>query len=120
MPTRLHVYPISGSISGATGLYRRTTGKVADSSDACSRTHVTLCSVPPPSRDGRTWYRFLRTYLASVADANIRNELLYGFVGEVTESGGALIFTAGLYLAVGIELGGLPEAKDGEAPVSSE
>lgn len=66
-----------------------------------------------------SWYRFLHTYLASVVGANIRNELLHGFVGEVTESASALILTAALYLAVGIELGGLPEAEeDGEAQVA--
>ena len=51
-----------------------------------------------------SWYRFLNTYLASVAGANIRNELLHGFVDEIGEPASALILTAALYLAVGIEL----------------
>ena len=68
-----------------------------------------------------SWYRFLHTYLASVAGANIRNELLHGFVDEITESASALILIAALYLAVGIELGDPSEAKeDGEARGSHE
>ena len=50
-----------------------------------------------------SWYRFLHTYLASVAGANIRNELLHGFVDEIGEPASAVILTAALYLAVGIE-----------------
>lgn len=50
-----------------------------------------------------SWYRFLHTFLASVAGTNTRNELLHGFVDEITESTSALILTAALYLAVGIE-----------------
>ena len=51
-----------------------------------------------------SWYRFLHTYLASVAGANTRNELLHGFMDEITESASALILTAALYLAVAIKL----------------
>jgi hypothetical protein len=51
-----------------------------------------------------SWYRFLHTYLASVAGANIRNELLHGFVEDMAEPASALILTAALYLAVGVEL----------------
>jgi hypothetical protein len=59
-----------------------------------------------------SWYRFLHTYLASVVGANIRNELLHGFVDEITESASALILTAALYLAVlseGTETANLPQ-----------
>ena len=66
-----------------------------------------------------SWYRFLHTYLASVAGTNIRNELLHGFVDEITEPASALILTAALYLAVGIELGDTSEAtEDGTTPDS--
>jgi hypothetical protein len=52
-----------------------------------------------------SWYRFLHTYFASVAGTNIRNELLHGFIDEIGEPASALILTAALYLAVGVELG---------------
>lgn len=39
-----------------------------------------------------------------MAGANTRNELLHGFMDEITESASALILTAALYLAVAIEL----------------
>ena len=32
-----------------------------------------------------SWFRFLHTYLASTSGTNTRNELLHGFVGEITE-----------------------------------
>jgi hypothetical protein len=64
-----------------------------------------------------SWYRFLHTYLASVAGTNIRNELLHGFMDEITEPTSALILTAALYLAVGVELGDPSKTKkDEEVP----
>jgi hypothetical protein len=57
-----------------------------------------------------SWYRFLHTYLASVAGTNMRNELLHGFIGDVSEPASALILVAALYLAVGVVLTPQPEA----------
>ncbi len=50
-----------------------------------------------------SWYRFLHTFLSSVAGTNTRNELLHGFLDEITEPTSALVVVAALYLAVGIE-----------------
>jgi hypothetical protein len=38
----------------------------------------------------------------------MRNELLHGFIGEVSEPASALILVAALYLAVGVVLGQQP------------
>ena len=62
-----------------------------------------------------SWYRFLYTFLASVAGANTRNELLHGFVDEITEPTSALILTAALYLAVAIGPATPSEATEGDA-----
>jgi hypothetical protein len=43
-----------------------------------------------------SWYRFLHTYLASVAGTNMRNELLHGFIGEISEPASALILVSAL------------------------
>lgn len=51
-----------------------------------------------------SWFRFLQTFFAAVAGANMRNEFLHGFIDEVTEPTSALIVLALLYLAVGIQL----------------
>jgi hypothetical protein len=50
-----------------------------------------------------SWYRFMHTFLASVAGANERNELLHGFIDEVNEPISALVLLANLYLAVGVQ-----------------
>jgi hypothetical protein len=68
-----------------------------------------------------SWYRFLHTYLASVAGANTRNELLHGFMDEITESASALILTAALYLAVAIKLADPSDIrKDGDVAGGEE
>jgi hypothetical protein len=67
-----------------------------------------------------SWYRFLHTYLASVAGANFRNELLHGFVDEIAEPASALILTAALYLAIGIELSEPIERENQDAPDGGE
>jgi hypothetical protein len=61
-----------------------------------------------------SWYRFLHNFLASVVGANIRNELLHGFMDEISEPTSALILTAALYLAVAIELAAPSEAAASE------
>lgn len=66
-----------------------------------------------------SWFRFLHTYLASTSGTNTRNELLHGFVGEITEPASALILIAALYLAVGIGLAEPADTgEDGDAPDS--
>ncbi len=68
-----------------------------------------------------SWYRFLHTYLASVAGANTRNELLHGFMDEITETASALILTAALDLAVAIKLNDPSEIReDGNTGRSEE
>jgi hypothetical protein len=47
----------------------------------------------------------LHTYFASLAVSSIRNELLHGFINEISEPASALILIAALYLAVGTGLG---------------
>lgn len=47
-----------------------------------------------------SWHRFLRTFLVSRFGRNYRNELLHGFVAEVTRKDAALVLLAALYLAL--------------------
>lgn len=51
-----------------------------------------------------SWIRFFHTFFASVAGANMRNELLHGFIDDVSEPTSALIILAAIYLTVGLQL----------------
>jgi hypothetical protein len=51
-----------------------------------------------------SWCRFLSSFLASPMGANARNEILHGFVDEVSAPIAALILIGALYLAKGIAL----------------
>jgi hypothetical protein len=59
----------------------------------------TLLATIGPSLDP-SWHRFLRTFLVSRFGRNYRNELLHGFVAEVTRTNAALVLLAALYLAL--------------------
>lgn len=47
-----------------------------------------------------SWHRFLRTFFVSRFGRNYRNELLHGFVAEVTRKDAALVLLGALYLAL--------------------
>ena len=47
-----------------------------------------------------SWYRYLNGYLASPRGANVRNELLHGFVDEPSQTTAALTMVGALYLAI--------------------
>lgn len=47
-----------------------------------------------------SWHRFLRTFLGSRFGRNYRNELLHGFVAEVTRTDAALVLLSALHLAL--------------------
>jgi hypothetical protein len=51
-----------------------------------------------------SWCRFLSSFLTSPVGANVRNEILHGFVDEVSRSVAALILIGALYLAKGVGL----------------
>lgn len=69
----------------------------------------------------RSWYRFLWTFLVSPFGPNYRNELLHGYVENVTKTPAALTILGGLRLAL-VPVNAEPTLEDGdsEAPGASD
>jgi hypothetical protein len=47
-----------------------------------------------------SWHRYLRTFPAAVNGANLRNEILHGFVEDVDQTTAGLVLIALLYAAL--------------------